>query len=57
MVDATYFKARENHKIVSKAFLVAIAIKAEIFPKVREIAASQQALLEAAWAIYTQFRT
>lgn len=27
MVDATYFKARENHKIVSKAFLVAIAIR------------------------------
>lgn len=27
MVDATYFKARENHKVVSKAFLVAIAIR------------------------------
>lgn len=26
MVDATYFKARENHRIVSKAFMVAIAI-------------------------------
>ena len=29
MVDATYFKARENHKIVSKAFLVALAINAD----------------------------
>ena len=29
MVDATYFKARENHRIVSKAFLVALAIKAD----------------------------
>lgn len=29
MVDATYFKARENHKIVSKAFLVALAISEE----------------------------
>jgi len=29
MVDATYFKARENHKIVSKAFLVALAIKTD----------------------------
>lgn len=27
MVDATYFKVRENHHIVSKAFLVALAIK------------------------------
>ena len=27
MVDATYFKARENHKVVPKAFLVALAIK------------------------------
>jgi len=27
MIDATYFKARENHRIVSKAFLVALAIK------------------------------
>ena len=27
MVDATYFKAREDHKIVSKAFLVALAIR------------------------------
>jgi transposase-like protein len=27
MVDATYFKAREDHKIISKAFLVAIAIR------------------------------
>lgn len=26
MVDATYFKARENHRIVSKAFLVALVI-------------------------------
>ena len=29
MVDATYFKARENHKIVSKAFMVALAIKSD----------------------------
>lgn len=29
MVDATYFKARENHRIVSKAFLVALAIRSE----------------------------
>ena len=29
MVDATYFKAREDHKIVSKAFLVALAITSE----------------------------
>ena len=29
MVDATYFKARENHRIVSKAFMVAIAITDE----------------------------
>lgn len=29
MIDATYFKARENHKIVSKAFMVALAIKAD----------------------------
>ena len=34
MVDATYFKARENHKIVSKAFLVALAIRPD---GVREI--------------------
>lgn len=27
MVDATYFKAREDHKVISKAFLVAIAIR------------------------------
>lgn len=27
MVDATYFKVRENHHIVSKAFLTALAIK------------------------------
>lgn len=29
MVDATYFKAREDHKIVSKAFMVALAVKAD----------------------------
>lgn len=29
MVDATYFKAREDHKIVSKAFLVALAIASD----------------------------
>ena len=29
MVDATYFKARENHRIVSKAFMAAIAITAD----------------------------
>ena len=29
MVDATYFKARENHRIVSKAFLVALAITSD----------------------------
>lgn len=29
MIDATYFKAREKHKIVSKAFLVALAIKGD----------------------------
>ena len=29
MVDATYFKAREEHRIVSKAFLVALAITAD----------------------------
>lgn len=29
MVDATYFKAREDHKVVSKAFLVALAIKSD----------------------------
>lgn len=34
MVDATYFKARENHRIVSKAFMVALAIKPD---GVREI--------------------
>lgn len=34
MVDATYFKARENHKVVSKAFMVALAIRPD---GVREI--------------------
>jgi transposase-like protein len=34
MVDATYFKAREDHKVISKAFLVAIAIRPD---GVREI--------------------
>lgn len=34
MVDATYFKARENHKIVSKAFMLALAIRPD---GVREI--------------------
>ena len=29
MVDATYFKAKEEHKIVSKAFLVALAISSD----------------------------
>lgn len=29
MVDATYFKVRENHRIVSKAFMVALAIRAD----------------------------
>lgn len=29
MVDATYFKVRENHKICSKAFLVALAFKGD----------------------------
>ena len=29
MLDATYFKARENHRIVSKAFMVAKAIKSD----------------------------
>ena len=29
MVDATYFKAREDHRIVSKAFMVALAIKSD----------------------------
>lgn len=29
MVDATYFKARENHKIVSKAFFVALAVTSD----------------------------
>lgn len=29
MVDATYFKAREDHKIVSKAFMVALAIRSD----------------------------
>ena len=29
MVDATYFKARENHQIVSKAFMVALAIRSD----------------------------
>ena len=27
MVDATYFKVREKHKVITKAFLVALAIK------------------------------
>ena len=34
MVDATYFKARENHKVGSKAFMVALAIRPD---GVREI--------------------
>ena len=29
MVDATYFKVREDHRIVSKAFMIAIGITAE----------------------------
>jgi len=29
MIDATYFKVRENHRIVSKAFLVALAFKSD----------------------------
>lgn len=29
MVDATYFKVREDHKIKSKAFMVAVAIKSD----------------------------
>lgn len=29
MVDATYFKARENHRIVSKAFMIALAVKSD----------------------------
>lgn len=29
MVDATYFKVREEHRIVSKAFMVALAIRAD----------------------------
>ena len=29
MVDATYFKAREDHRIVSKAFMVALAIRTD----------------------------
>lgn len=29
MVDATYFKAREEHRIISKAFLVALAVKSD----------------------------
>ncbi len=29
MIDGTYFKVRDNHKIVSKAFLVALAITAD----------------------------
>ena len=29
MVDATYFKAREGHRIVSKAFMVALAIRTD----------------------------
>ena len=34
MVDATYFKVRENHRIVSKAFMLALAIRQD---GVREI--------------------
>ena len=34
MVDATYFKAREDHRIVSKAFMLALAIRPD---GVREI--------------------
>ena len=34
MVDATYFKARENHKVISKAFMVALVIRPD---GVREI--------------------
>lgn len=29
MIDATYFKARENHRIVSKAFMIALAYKSD----------------------------
>ncbi|MBQ6014293.1 MAG: IS256 family transposase [Firmicutes bacterium] len=29
MVDATYFKAREDHRIVSKAFMIALAIRSD----------------------------
>lgn len=29
MVDATYFKAREDHRIVSKAFMTALAVKSD----------------------------
>lgn len=29
MVDATYFKVREDHRIVSKAFMVAVAFKSD----------------------------
>ena len=29
LVDATYFKAREEHRIVAKAFMIALAIKAD----------------------------
>lgn len=34
MVDATYFKARENHKVIAKAFMVALVIRPD---GVREI--------------------
>ena len=29
MVDATYFKVRENHRIISKAFMIAVGITAD----------------------------
>lgn len=29
MVDATYFKAREDHRVVSKAFMVALAVRSD----------------------------
>ena len=29
LVDATYFKAREDHRIVAKAFMIALAIKSD----------------------------
>jgi transposase-like protein len=34
MVDATYFKVRENHRIKSKAFLVALGFKSDGFREV-----------------------